>query len=335
MKQDFASLFLLIFIIPLTLLYSTVGKDYLIEGKNFLLAKDYINAENRLRKALDFGLSNSDSAICYFGLAICSSAQNDDMAMKDYFRKALTASSCFNPEASSMVAFIDNRIRQCFDEVRREMIGRLSVKSEPTGLEVFLDGVSVGKTPIILENILAKEHRLKISGKTRIIFVRADEVNTISFVATKPENVRSTKCFGIAVDNSSRYNLSYRNWLTDITTYEINLGSQGIGSQDISFILGIGYLRHIFPDYDTPRSLLLGMALDWDALSVYGETTDKQFRTLKIISLSGIIGSDYYFKRMPLSLSIKAYVKIFQFDAGTKESSYSLSPTFSFGLNLF
>ena len=47
-------------------------------------------------------------------------------------------------------------------EGRVQFPGRLSVVSEPPELEVFLDGSSIGKTPIWLKEVKVGSHALRI-----------------------------------------------------------------------------------------------------------------------------------------------------------------------------
>ncbi|MEO0095753.1 MAG: hypothetical protein ABIL66_07670, partial [candidate division WOR-3 bacterium] len=79
------------------------GKDYLIKGKNLLMInKDYEKATLNFRNAIDLGVSTVDSAICYFGIAICAMLENDRNAAKGYIRKALEVYPSFTVEMSGM-----------------------------------------------------------------------------------------------------------------------------------------------------------------------------------------------------------------------------------------
>ena len=56
-----------------------------------------------------------------------------------------------------------------------KQMGKLSVYSEPPELEVLLDGVNIGKTPVISENVAPGNHVLKIKETQTEIFIAAGE----------------------------------------------------------------------------------------------------------------------------------------------------------------
>ena len=66
-------------------------------------------------------------------------------------------------------------------EGRVQFPGRLSVVSEPPELEVFLDGSSIGKTPIWLKEVKAGSHALRIDKEETDLVVDTGERVTISF----------------------------------------------------------------------------------------------------------------------------------------------------------
>ena len=45
-----------------------------------------------------------------------------------------------------------------------EKLGKLSVFSEPPGLEVALEGTLIGKTPIFVDEVKPGSHRLKVKN---------------------------------------------------------------------------------------------------------------------------------------------------------------------------
>ena len=49
--------------------------------------------------------------------------------------------------------------------------GRISIYSEPTGLDVFLDNSNIGKTPIVSLDIEPGSHDLKIKDSKKEIFI--------------------------------------------------------------------------------------------------------------------------------------------------------------------
>ncbi|MEO0128663.1 MAG: PEGA domain-containing protein [candidate division WOR-3 bacterium] len=313
------------------------GKDYLIKGKNLLMInKDYEKATLNFRNAIDLGVSTVDSAICYFGIAICAMLENDRNAAKGYIRKALEVYPSFTVEMSGMKEYANDNILAIFGEIKREMIGKVSVESEPSGLDIYLDGVPIGKTPKQLDNVLAGKHSVKVAGQIREIIVEADRTNRVFFTIKKPENVRNTKCYGVAIDNSALLDISYRNWFADFNTFNTNLGIRGLASYDLSFVFSIGYLRHIFPDYDVPRSIILGGEVNWSGISISGEGTDKTVKISTNTVFSLIIGSEYYFKRAPISIATLVHIRLARYDADLDPTfDAGFYPIFSCGINFF
>jgi len=59
--------------------------------------------------------------------------------------------------------------------------GRLSVFSEPPDLPVLLDGVDIGKTPVILKEVAAGTHTLRVKGTEKEITVPPDKSLQLSF----------------------------------------------------------------------------------------------------------------------------------------------------------
>ena len=61
------------------------------------------------------------------------------------------------------------------------LTGRLSVFSEPPDLPVLLDGVDIGKTPVILKEVPAGTHTLRVKGTEKEITVPPGKSLQLSF----------------------------------------------------------------------------------------------------------------------------------------------------------
>jgi hypothetical protein len=61
-----------------------------------------------------------------------------------------------------------------------DLPGRLTVLSEPPGLEVALDGTIIGKTPFWMEEVKPGAHSLRIKGKETEIYVNPGKTLKIS-----------------------------------------------------------------------------------------------------------------------------------------------------------
>ncbi len=62
-----------------------------------------------------------------------------------------------------------------------ELQGRLTVVSEPPGLEVFLDDSGIGQTPVWLNEVKAGLHKLRVSDSEKDVFVQPGRTLTLSY----------------------------------------------------------------------------------------------------------------------------------------------------------
>ncbi len=63
----------------------------------------------------------------------------------------------------------------------REPVGRLTVVSEPPGLEVFLDGSEIGQTPVWMKQVKRGPHKLRVRRSETDVYVETGKVLTLSF----------------------------------------------------------------------------------------------------------------------------------------------------------
>ncbi|MCJ7538695.1 MAG: PEGA domain-containing protein [Desulfobacterales bacterium] len=66
-----------------------------------------------------------------------------------------------------------------------EKLGKLSVFSEPPGLEVALEGTIIGKTPLILDEVKPGSHRLKVKNSETDITIEPGKTLQISLYKNK------------------------------------------------------------------------------------------------------------------------------------------------------
>ncbi len=66
-----------------------------------------------------------------------------------------------------------------------EKLGKLSVFSEPPGLEVTLEGTIIGKTPLILDEVKPGSHRLKVKNSETDITIEPGKTLKISLYKDK------------------------------------------------------------------------------------------------------------------------------------------------------
>jgi len=316
------------------LLFSTTGVEYLQKGINYLEKADFTNAISQFLMALSKGLSSSDSITSYICLGICSSAAGDPSETTDNFQRALAINPNFDLGTSSLKDYANQSIIETFKKTKRTLMGMISVTSEPPGLDVLVDNLPKGKTPLIIDNMVAGKHKVKIGPATKIVEVQSGLTREVAYTFTKPANVRETPCIGLQIDNSSFYYLSYRKWLSIANSAQINLGVTGLSTPNIDITTSITYLRHIFPDYDTPLSLVWGSKIDWTAIRYSSEI----ITTGKSVILSLVAGSEYYFKKAPVALNTQLEVlQVLQISwfGGFHPVFFAMIPRFSIGVSYY
>jgi hypothetical protein len=62
----------------------------------------------------------------------------------------------------------------------KEVYGKLTVASEPSGLEVFLDGSKIGLTPVRLKQVKPGAHKLRVSQAETDLFVKPGKIMHVS-----------------------------------------------------------------------------------------------------------------------------------------------------------
>ena len=60
-------------------------------------------------------------------------------------------------------------------------VGQLSVFSEPPKMEVFLDGVEIGKTPVILKEVPSGVHILRVKDTEKEVTILSGKSLQLSF----------------------------------------------------------------------------------------------------------------------------------------------------------
>ena len=91
--------------------------------------------------------------------------------------------------AAFVLAFLLNAQTQLFAELieptrtvegKQEGPGRLTVLSEPPGLEITLDGNNLGKTPVFLVEVDAGTHTLNVQNSKTQIHIQSGKILKIS-----------------------------------------------------------------------------------------------------------------------------------------------------------
>jgi len=66
-------------------------------------------------------------------------------------------------------------------EGHQEALGRLTVVSEPPGLEVFLDDSEIGQTPVWVKEVKPGSHKLRVRRSETDVYVETGKTLTLSF----------------------------------------------------------------------------------------------------------------------------------------------------------
>jgi len=65
-------------------------------------------------------------------------------------------------------------------ESARELAGKLNVTSEPPGLEVFLDGLWIGRTPVWRHDVKPGVHKLQVGDFQAAVNVETGEIKALN-----------------------------------------------------------------------------------------------------------------------------------------------------------
>ena len=66
-------------------------------------------------------------------------------------------------------------------EGHQEALGRLTVVSEPPGLEVFFDGSEIGQTPVWMKEVKPGSHKIRVRRSETNVYVETGKTLTLSF----------------------------------------------------------------------------------------------------------------------------------------------------------
>ena len=66
-------------------------------------------------------------------------------------------------------------------EGHQEALGRLTVVSEPPGLEVFLDDSEIGQTPVWMKEVKPGSHKIRVRRSETNVYVETGRTLTLSF----------------------------------------------------------------------------------------------------------------------------------------------------------
>lgn len=188
-----------------------LSEDELIErGKNFLKSANFEEAIESFSQVLKYSLNQSYVALAHLYLAYTYFSrmnQGDEIRARDHLIKCID----INPEIYPDEKEFGTLFLKYFKELKMQTVGIAYFRSVPDKSKIFLDGNSLGITPIKKE-LAAKKYKLRAVkwGYTPIeidIQIQSNEINDIVLNFQKERNwmtfVKSTLLmivFKIALD---------------------------------------------------------------------------------------------------------------------------------------
>jgi len=166
------------------------GKTHMENGlKAYKEEADFDKAILELQEAIRLGLdSQVDMIQAHLYLGFAHIGQADRANAEAEFAEAITLdpSLSLNPELHS------SKTIGVFNGIKERLVDSLTIISTPGGAEAFLDGQSLGTTPLRLDSILIGKHSLKLvreyfQSKTLSIQVKEGKDNRISVQLDKSE----------------------------------------------------------------------------------------------------------------------------------------------------
>jgi len=136
------------------------GRMHLENGlRAYREGADFDKAISELQEAVRLGLDNRTELVqthLYLGFAHIGKGQR--MAAEAEFAKAIQ----LDPTLSLDPKLHSIKIITVFNETKERLVDSLTVVSVPGGAEVYLDGQSLGVTPLRLSDVLIGEHTLRV-----------------------------------------------------------------------------------------------------------------------------------------------------------------------------
>jgi len=188
------SLFLLIMPEIAWLLAQEQEAELLLQqGKQDYMMGRFEEAIDKLSRAIELLTEEEKLIDAYLHLAISHFA----LSQMDEVKEALTQLTLMQPQYKIDPLFYPPDFIKLHEEVKEKSFAHLSLKTEPTDVEVYLDGKLAGKSPIKIRNLLPGEHRLKLvkegyQEKEELIALPAGVESEISLQLEKKEEKKPT-----------------------------------------------------------------------------------------------------------------------------------------------
>jgi hypothetical protein len=148
------------------------ARSLLAQGEDLYMAFKFGSAAEILSKSADLftdslaRLSTEDLPLLYrarllAGLSWFEAGKTD--VAKDSFVRLIVIRPDFEPDPTLVSPKAREVFRQALADVRNAGLGSVEVRTEPDGAEVFLDGVSRGRSPITITPLPGDKHYLRVT----------------------------------------------------------------------------------------------------------------------------------------------------------------------------
>ncbi len=139
------------------------GKESLLNISLDDAAEAFQSARVLYRKNLAYLDDPEPLIVALMGLAEALSTMGNEEGARFSYKEVL----CINPDFEPDPGQVPSKLRSLFEEVRQEVSrqlgGQLSVQVQPEGSAVMLDGLTIGKSPIIKGDIPPGLHFIMVS----------------------------------------------------------------------------------------------------------------------------------------------------------------------------
>jgi hypothetical protein len=188
--------------ITLVLAQEQTGDDLLKQGKKYYQEGRFEEAVEKLSLALKM-LTDKDKLVdAYLHIALSHFALGE----KEKAKQDLTELLRLKPEHKLDPMYYPPDFVQLLDEAKGVILAHITIETEPTEAQVYLDGELTGLSPLELQEVAAGEHKLVVlkegyKAAEKKLIVKEGEERTISF---ELEDEKQQKKPAVAVTPSEK-----------------------------------------------------------------------------------------------------------------------------------
>jgi tetratricopeptide (TPR) repeat protein len=195
-RLKYLIIFILIFSLPLLLMpepgwvlaQEQTGDDLLEQGKQYYQEGKFEETVEKLTLALKM-LSDKDKLVdAYLHMALSHFALGEKEKAKQDLAELLR----LDPTHKLDPMYYPPDFVQLLDEAKGAILAHITIETEPTEAQVYLDGELKGLSPLELQEVAAGEHKLVVlkegyKAQEQRLLVKEGEKRTVSFELEKKE----------------------------------------------------------------------------------------------------------------------------------------------------